>query len=471
MKFYNTLTKSIEEFKPRDLKYVTVYSCGPTVYDYAHIGNFRTYVLTDLLVRSLKYFGYTVKFVTNITDVGHLTSDGDTGEDKLEKGARREGKTAWDVAKFFSDAFIADSTMLNLLSPDVRPKPTEHIPEQIAMVQTLLDKGYGYQIDDGIYFDTSKFADYGALTGQDIEQMKAGARVEVNPQKRNPHDFALWKFSPKNGGKRDMEWESPWGMGFPGWHIECSVMAKKHLGEQIDIHAGGSDLIPVHHTNEIAQSEAASGKKPFSQMWVHGQFIMVDGEKMSKSKGNFYRLADVTAKGYDPLVLRYFYMTAHYRQFLNFTWDGMKSAAKALSELRGQVAVLREQAKGRNVLSNEKLEKVDTFRHNFDDVLLNDLNLPQAIAAVWAVLKSNIPSEDKLELVEDFDQVLGLKLSENIPVMDQTIPEDILELAKKRDAARKNKDFSASDKIRADIEALGFVVEDSSTGTKVRKPL
>ena len=319
LRLYNTLTKTVEEFVPREANLVTLYCCGPTVYDFAHIGNFRTYTMTDFLVRTLKHLGYRVKFVMNITDVGHLTSNSDTGEDKMEKGAKREGKTAWDIAKFYTEAFLADSKKLNLVEPDMRPKPTEHIAEQLAMVEALLKKGFAYQIDDGIYFDTSKFTGYGALTGQNIEELKEGARVEPNPQKRNPTDFALWKFSyPTRGArpglrepqgralssKRDMEWDSPWGVGVPGWHIECSAMSRKHLGDQIDIHTGGADLIPIHHTNEIAQSESATGKSPFVRFWVHGQFILVDGEKMSKSKENFYRLSDIESKGIRLVYVR-----------------------------------------------------------------------------------------------------------------------------------------------------------------------
>ncbi len=488
LKLYNTLTKKVEEFRPRDPKLVTLYCCGPTVYDYAHIGNFRTYAMTDFLLRCLRHFGYSVKFVMNITDVGHLTSDSDAGEDKMEKGARREGKTAWDIAKFYTEAFLSDSKKLNLLEPDVRPKPTEHIAEQIAMVSDLLQKGFAYQIDDGIYFDTSKFPSYGQLTGQNTEELKAGARVEPNPQKKNPTDFALWKLShPKLLGsdlkkgqtpskKRDMEWESPWGKGFPGWHIECSAMSRKHLGDQIDIHTGGADLIPIHHTNEIAQSEAATGKHPFVRLWVHGQFIMADGEKMSKSKENFYRLANLETKHIDPLALRYLYMTAHYRAFLNFTWLGLEGAAKALKELRAAISNFPALPAGgqfsiskRNILSEEKLEKVDAFRRKFDDALANDLNMPQALAVVWEVVKSNIPSQDKYDLLMDFDEVLGLNLRQcvNASMRREEIPQEIEDLAQKREILRKEKKFAEADTVRKQLEKNGFTVEDTSEGSRV----
>ncbi len=473
LKLYNTLTKKVEEFKPRQENLVTLYACGPTVYDYVHIGNLRTFTLTDLLVRTLKYLGYQVKFVENVTDVGHLVSDNDSGEDKMEKGARREGKTAWDIAKFYIAAFLADSRKLNLLEPDVRPKPTEHIVEQIAMVQKLLDKGYAYRIADGIYFDTSKFPDYGVLTGQNREELKAGARVEVNPQKKNPHDFALWKLSPQDK-KRDMEWDSPWGKGFPGWHIECSAMSTKYLGSQLDIHAGGMDLIPVHHTNEIAQSEAASGVSPFVRYWVHGQFILVDGEKMAKSKNNFYRLADIEQKGFAPLALRYLYLTAHYRAFLNFTWQALSAAQEALRQLGEQVRLLRAQSATRQTLSQEKLVKVDTYRAKFKESLENDLNFPQALATVWEVIKSNIPAADKHDLLIDFDEVLGLglkdldiKASEFVTV--ENLPPAVKQLVENRETLRKQKKFAAADQIRQQLEAKDYLIEDTPTGLRVKK--
>jgi cysteinyl-tRNA synthetase len=485
LKLYNTLTKNIDKFTPLNKKVVTVYSCGPTVYDYAHIGNFRTYVMTDVLVRTLQYNGFSTKFVMNITDVGHLVSDSDAGEDKMEKGARREGKSAWDIAKFFTDAFLSDSKKMGLLEPDVRPKPTEHIPEQIVMVQTLLDKGFAYTIDDGIYFDTGKFAEYGKLTGQNLEELKEGARVEVNPQKKNPNDFAVWKFSyPKGRGfdpsiddpakRRQMEWSSPFGLGFPGWHIECSAMSKKYLGDQIDIHAGGADLIPIHHTNEIAQSEAASGKSPFVRYWIHGQFIMVDGEKMSKSKGNFYRLSDIEAKGYEPMALRYLYLSAHYRSFLNFTWEGITGASAALSELQKQVAALKSAGNKRSALSEEKMEKVTELSKKFTDAIENDLNMPQALAVLWEALKSNIPSPDKLELVLDFNRVLGLTLeSEEIPKQNMvdaaTMPVEYKKFFDDRQKYRAQKEFDKADSARKKLEAAGYILEDTPDGTIVKK--
>lgn len=474
LKLYNTLGKKVEEFTPINPKLVTMYCCGPTVYDFAHIGNFRTYTMTDLLVRSLKYLGYSVKYVSNITDVGHLVSDSDTGEDKMEKGAKREGKTAWDIAKFYTDAFLADSKKLNLLDPDVRPKPTEHIKEQIEMVKMLLDRGFAYTIDDGIYFDTSKFKSYGQLTGQSLDELKEGARVEPNPQKKNPTDFALWKFSYPKGrsfdsaqdaSRRDMEWESPWGMGFPGWHIECSAMSRKYLGDQFDIHTGGADLIPIHHTNEIAQSEAATGKSPFVRYWVHGQFIMVDGMKMAKSKGNFYKLSDIEAKGYDPLALRYFYMTAHYRAFLNFTWEGLDAAKTSLKEIRQRVSRLpRELSEPLPKLSNQ----ASAMRRTFESVLMDDLNMPVALRMLWEVLKSDLSDDEKKFLVGDFDRVLGLRLDE-VREEEITIPDDIQKLVDAREVARKAKKFAEADEARKQIEDKGYLLEDTPTGIRVKK--
>lgn len=440
MKLHNTLTKKEEEFVPLDPKRVTLYCCGPTVYDYAHIGNFRTYTMTDFLVRTFRYMGYSVKFSMNITDVGHLVSDADDGEDKLEKGARREEKSAWDIAKFYTNAFLSDSKKLNLVEPDFRPHATDYIKEQIAMVTTLIGKGFAYTIDDGVYFDTCKFETYGVLTGQNIDDLKAGARVEPNHQKKSPMDFALWKFSPKDA-KRQMEWGSPWGVGFPGWHIECSAMSRATLKtDQLDIHTGGMDLIPIHHTNEIAQSEASTGISPFVRYWVHGQFIMVDGEKMAKSKGNFYRLDDIEAKGIEPLALRYLYMTAHYRAFLNFTWEALASAQKSLSELRSFASM------------NKSSHKRGDLKKKFQDALENDLNIPQALAVAWEAARV------APQLLLDFDRVLGLDLSRNPVIIEVSFK--IKQLIEKRDELRKQKKFTEADAVRKQIEDMGYKVED-----------
>ena len=452
---------------------VGMYACGPTVYDFAHIGNFRTYVLADVLQRVLKYLDYEVTLVSNITDVGHLTSDADSGEDKLEKGARREGKTAWDIAKKYTEIYYEHEKKLDILPPDFRCKATDYIKQQIELIRILEKKGFTYKTGDGIYFDTGKFIGYGGLAGQAVDDQKAGARVEVNPEKKHPADFALWKFSPPPAGgkKRDMEWNSPWGMGFPGWHIECSAMGMAHLGEQFDIHVGGSDLKQIHHNNEIAQSEAATGKSPFVKYWIHGEFLMVDGEKMSKSKNNFYNLENILEKGFEPLTLRYLYLSTHYRSFLNFTWEGLAAAQTGLNNLRSllrEVSQTSQQNPKRTALSEEKLKKIEDFSARFRRAVENDLAMPEALAIAWEVAKSNIPTPDKRDLISDFDRVLGLDLlqgsalsKQGRALSDLTLPAHVRNLAKQRESARKNQDWKLSDQLRNKILEAGYKIEDT----------
>jgi cysteinyl-tRNA synthetase len=467
LSIYNSLTKKIESFEPNNPSLVTLYACGPTVYDYAHIGNFRTYIATDIVVRTLQYMGYSTNYVMNITDVGHLTSDSDTGEDKLEKGAKREGKSAWDIAKFYENAFLSDWKKLHLIEPNYRPKPTELIKEQIVMVQELIDKGYGYIIDDGVYFDTSKSSSYGFLAGQTLEELKAGARIEINIQKRNPLDFALWKFSPK-GEKRQMEWSAPWGpkgenvpyMGFPGWHIECSVMSRKYLGDQIDIHTGGIDLLPIHHTNEIAQSEAVTGKIPFVKYWIHGGWLLVENEKMSKSKGNFYRLQDLIDKGFDSMSLRYLFFTGHYRKPLNLTLEALGNAQKSYEELKNRIVQISD------VGITTQTEQTKPYKKKFEDALSHDFNTPQALAVLWEVLRSNLAQEEKKWLCLDFDTIFGFGFSD----MQKTIidiPQDIQLLANKRGEYRRDKEFSKADEMRKLIQSKGFDIIDTPEGSKI----
>src|SRR3972149_7458306 len=429
----NVLTRKKEKFTPITSGQVGIYTCGPTVYDYAHIGHARTYIFADILQRTLEYNALVVKRVMNITDVGHLTSDSDTGEDKMEKGAEREKKTVWEIADFYTKDFFDMIEALNIKKPEIVPKATDHIKEMIELIKTLEEKGFTYKLADGIYFDTSKFPKYGELTGQTWEDMqknlRAGARVEMAPGKEHPTEFALWKFSPI-GEKRQMEWESPWGKGFPGWHIECSAMSMKYLGESFDIHTGGVDHIPVHHTNEIAQSEGVTGK-PFVKYWLHGEFLKVDGGRMGKSLGNAYTLHDIENKGYEALALRYLYLTAHYRDSLNFTWDSLSSAQIALNKLREQVLAAKTQIT-RTLLSTEKRKKVDDYSIRFVNAVNDDLNTPQALAVLWEALKSNIPSEDKYDLALSFDEVLGLKLAE-VQDIKVEIPEEIRKLLIDRD--------------------------------------
>jgi len=469
LKIYNTLTKKKEVFKPLNPSTVGMYACGPTVYDYAHIGNFRTYTLADIVHRTLKYLEYQVKLVMNITDVGHLTSDADTGEDKLEKGARREGKTAWDIAQKYTDIFLEDMKKMNMLKPTVLCKATEHIKEQIELVKKLEEKGYTYKTSDGIYFDTSKFPHYGELVGLNIKGLKEGARVEKNPEKKRPADFALWKFSPHppaGGKKRDMEWDSPYGKGFPGWHIECSAMSMKYLGNPFDIHLGGVDLKPVHHTNEIAQAEAATGK-PFVKYWIHGEFILVDGKKMSKSKGNFYNLKDIEKKGFDPLALRYLYLNTHYRQQMNFTWAALKGAQTAWIKLislvsKGDIDAVASSAKGKK------------FKDRFIKAISDDFNMPESLAIVWEMTKSDLDQKEKQTLLLDFDKVLGLNLrakskEQRAKIQIKDIEDkEIKKLLLKREKLRKEEKWQEADKIRKEVEKKGYSLEDTSGGTKVR---
>ncbi len=447
---------------------VAMYTCGPTVYHYPTIGNWRTYVLSDLVFRALTYVGYKVDYVMNLTDVGHLTSDADTGGDKLELRAQREGKTAWEVAKFYGDDFIEGFGKLNLSKPSLFSKATDHIKEQIELVERIEKAGFAYRISDGIYFDVGAYENAGNVYGElsNLEEIKAGARVEVNPEKKDPRDFALWKFSPTDH-KRDMEWNSPWGKGFPGWHIECSAMSMKYLGDQLDIHLGGEDLKSTHHPNEIAQSEAATGKKPFCKYWVHGSFLTVDGGKMGKSLGNAFILHDVEKRGFDPLALRYFYLTGHYRKQMNFTWEALEASATALNKLRQLMSGYRTEA-GRTQLSPEKLDKIDEFRKTFCDAVEDDLNMPQALAVVWEMVKSNIPDYDKYELLLKFDEILGLSLSDYREAKTQ-ISAKAEELLRKREVFRVEKKFAEADQVREELNQMGYQVKDGPDGAVLTK--
>lgn len=478
MKLYNSLTRKVEELHPIRQDKIGMYTCGPTVYSYMTVGNWRTYVLSDVLLRVLKYLGNEVDFIMNITDVGHLTGDNlgdaDTGEDRMEKAAKREGKTAWDVAEFYANDFLAGFKELNLTAPRKFAKATEHIDEQIEMVKQIEKKGFAYETSDGIYFDTGAYEKAGNIYGElsTLDEIEEGARVKKNPEKKNPRDFALWKFSPE-GSTRQMEWDSPWmpdsRKGFPGWHIECSAMSAKYLGEQFDIHVGGEDLRSTHHPNEIAQAEVASGKKPFVKYWVHGAFLQIDGGRMGKSLGNAYTLDDIKKRGLEPLALRYFYLTGHYRKPLNFTWKAIEGAQIAYRRLMEMVSEFRNEEK-RNSLSEEKLGKIDEYRKKFQDAIENDLGMPEALAVVWEVAKSNIPAGDKYELLVDFDMVLGLGLSESKTESGQIeIPEDVQRLVDDRQNLREEKKFETADKIRREIEEKGFVVKDIDQGVVVKK--
>ncbi|MEW6686922.1 MAG: cysteine--tRNA ligase [Candidatus Edwardsbacteria bacterium] len=460
LKFFNTLTRKREEFVPLREDWVGMYTCGPTVYDYAHIGNFRTYIFEDILRRVLEYNGYQVKHVMNVTDVGHLTSDADEGEDKMLEGAKREKKTPWEIAEYYSKDFFENLLRLNILKPHIICKATEHIPEMIDLVQRLFERGYAYEISDGIYFDVSKLRKFGQLSGQILEEQEAGARIEVNPEKKHPADFALWRKASPN---HIMQWDSPWGKGFPGWHIECSAMNMKYLGETIDIHCGGVDHIPIHHENEIAQSEGATGKQ-FVRYWLHGQFLQVDGGKMAKSLGNFYRLQDLEAKGIEPLAFRYFCLTGQYRTPLNFTWESIRSARNGLWNLREEILRRRRETEDFDKSEVERLQK------NFLEAINDDLNMPQALSIVWEAIKV-LSGKTWWKLILQFDRVLGLGLDklDEIEKEMTTIPPKIEELRIKRDEARKKKEWKTADELRKKAEEQGYLFEDTPEGTKVKK--
>lgn len=477
MRLYNYLSRQVEEFTPQKDNQVGFYTCGPTVYDLAHIGHARTYIFADILQRVLEFDGYKVKRVMNITDVGHLTSDSDTGEDKMEKSAVREHKSVWDIAKFYTADFFQMLDSLNIKRPEIISPAADHIKEMINLVKRLEAKGFTYQIADGIYFDTSKFPQYGQLMGQTFaslqKNLKAGARVEAVEGKKHPTDFALWKLT-SPGVKRQMEWDSPWGKGFPGWHIECSAMSMKYLGETfdpfgklrvngersrtIDIHTGGVDHVPIHHTNEIAQSEAATGK-PFVRFFVEGEHLLVDGKKMAKSAGNFYTLKDIESKGFNPLALRYLFLTAHYRTQLNFTWGSLQSAQNALNKLYDAVSFWDDAKIG-----------CAEYEQNFFNAVNEDLNTPQALAVMYQMLGSDYPDSAKARSILKFDQILGLGLEDKIgQAKKQPLPADVAQLIQERELARQASDFAQADKIRDKLEAMGWIIEDREAGPQWKK--
>lgn len=466
MNLYNTLTRKVEKFEPLSPPAVTLYTCGPTVYDYPHIGNIRSFTNNDFLKRTLIYFGYQVKHIMNITDVGHLTSDADEGNDKLEKGAKRTGKTVWEVAKFYTDHFYKMVDLMNILKPDSYCKATDNVGTMIEFIKVLEKKGYTYETPQAIYFDITKFKNYGVLSPQKLEDKLQGARedVQVDSKKKHPADFSLWFKCVGRFKDHTMRWDSPWDEGFPGWHIECSTMSIKYLGETVDIHTGGIEHIPVHHENEIAQSEAYTGK-PFVRYWFHNNHLQVDGKKMSKSLNNFYTIDDIIKKGIDPMALRLLFLQTHYRQQMNFTWDSAKAGQEAYNNLKDYVITLRKQGQT-TMLSREKLDKVDIFRQQFNQAIGNDLQTPQAVAVMWSMLKSNIPSLDKLDLLYDFDEVFGLKLREAV---EEKIPDEIVKLSNEREMARKVKNFKKSDELRDKISKLGYIIEDLDKGFKIIK--
>ena len=455
--FYNTLTKQKEVFKPIEGNTVRLYSCGPTVYKDATIGNMKSFIFMDTLRRVLKYNGYNLKHAMNITDVGHLVSDGDEGEDKMVKAAKEEKKTPLEIAAFYTEKFLKDFDRLNIDRPEIICKATEHIEDMQNFVEKLLENGYAYETSTAIYFDVSKLDNYGLLSGIDLRNQKAGARVEVDEEKRNPYDFALWIKAPK---EHIMKWESPWGLCYPGWHIECSTMSNKYLGEEFDIHTGGVDLIPTHHENEIAQSKGCTGKIP-ARFWMHCEFLLIDGGKMSKSLGNAYLVEDLINKGYDPLAYKILCFSSHYRNKLNFTWDALSSSQKTLEKLREGYSKHNE--------GNETVgeETVNEYRNKFLTALNDDLNMPIAMSVVWEVVKNPVKSKELANLLLEFDKVLAINIDKPLDNVKIELPEEIKKLIEQRKTARENKEWALSDKIRDELKEKGYIVKDTKNGMEI----
>ncbi len=460
MKLYNTLSREKEEFHSLEPGKVKIYSCGPTVYNYAHIGNMRTYLFMDQLRRTLKWNGYDLLHVMNITDVGHLVSDANDGEDKMEKSAREQQKSPYEIAKFYTDVFMSDLDKLAISKPEIIPRATDNIQEMIDFVSDLCKKGYGYETSDGIYFDISKFPAYGKLSRLNIEDQLAGARVEVNDEKRHPADFALWKKAPK---EHIMQWPSPWGMGYPGWHIECSAMGLKYLGEEFDIHTGGVDHIPIHHENEIAQSECRLGH-PAVHYWMHSEFMLVNNGKMSKSLKNTYTVSQLEEMGYSPLAFRYFCLNAHYRSKLNFTFEAMDSAAKSLSNYRAAA----KKHKGQNGAVEDSV--IDGYLREFEDAVNDDLNIPKALGIAWNAAKHDVKSQKIYDLLLRFDNILALNIEAEEKKEEVAAPldEEIKMMIEQRNEARKNKDYALADRIRNELKEKGVMIEDTAEGTKYK---
>ena len=465
MKLYNTMDRKVEEFVPIEEGKVGMYCCGPTVYNYAHIGNLRTYIFEDILHRTLEEAGYRVKHVMNITDVGHLTGDGDDGEDKLGKRSRETGKSVWDIAAFYTDAFFADEKALNIKRPNVVCKATDHIQEMIALIKRLEEKGHTYTAGGNVYFSIDTIDDYGKLAGQKQEDKLSGARIAVDGNKRNPQDFVLW-FTNSKFGEQAMMWDSPWGRGYPGWHIECSAMSMKYLGETFDIHCGGIDAIPVHHTNEIAQSEAATGHK-WVNYWCHGEFLLNDKGKMSKSSGEFLTLPVLVGHGYNALDYRYLCLGGHYRTQLKFSYEALDHAKSARERLNSMVAELKAKAKPESTIS----EKAESYKDSFFAALFNDLRCPEALAVMWKMLKDNSITEgEKLSLLYSMDKVLGLDLDKVEAKKEEKVGgEEEWKLVEERKQAKAEKNYQRADEIRKELEERGYIVKDTPQGPILQK--
>jgi len=456
LKLYNTLSRKKEPFKAIDGNRVRMYSCGPTVYYYTHIGNLRAYLFMDNLRRVLKYNGYELLHAMNITDVGHLESDADEGEDKMAKAAKRENKDPYEIAKFYTEKFMIDLYKLNINKPEVICKATDHIKEMEEYVLKIMENGYAYETKDTIYFDTSKLDKYGVLSNINIDEQKAGARVEFDTEKRNVTDFALWIKAPEN---HIMKWDSFWGKCYPGWHIECSAMGRKYLGEHFDIHTGGIDHIPIHHENEIAQSKGCTGQIP-ANWWMHCEFLLIDGGKMSKSLNNVYTISDLEAKGFTAMDYRMFNFTSHYRNKLNFTWDSLEAAKIALTRLRESY---KRQADGTENVADSVIEEYEV---KFEEAINDDLNMPQAMSVVWEVAKNPVKSTKFAELLRKFDEVLGFKLDSK---EELELPDEVKKIVEERKIARENKEWAKSDELRDALNEMGYIVKDSKTGMEILK--
>ena len=456
LKVYNTLTRKKEEFVPIDKKEVRIYSCGPTVYNFAHIGNLRAYLFMDNLRRVLKYNGYTLKHAMNITDVGHLVSDADEGEDKMLKASRRENKDPFEIAKFYTEAFLKDMKKLNIDMPEVICPATKHIKIMEEYVKRIIDNGYAYKTTNTVYFDTSKLDKYGVLSNRNVDDQKAGARVELDSEKKNPTDFALWIKAPE---EHLMKWDSFFGKCYPGWHLECSAMSNHYLGEVFDIHTGGMDHIPIHHENEIAQSKGYSGKIP-ANYWMHVDFLQVNGGKMSKSLNNLYTLEDLEEKGYSPEVYRMFNFSSHYKKPINFTYEAMDSAKTALKRLKDGY---ESNVNGVDDVDNSVILE---FKESFLEAINDDLNMPQALSVVWDVIRYEKKSPKIAELLKNFDEVLGLNIDKKEEV---EIPDEIVNILEERKEARINRDYAKSDELRDKLKELGYIVKDTKDGQKIEK--
>ena len=456
LKVYNTLTRKKEEFVPIDKKEVRIYSCGPTVYNFAHIGNLRAYLFMDNLRRVLKYNGYTLKHAMNITDVGHLVSDADEGEDKMLKASRRENKDPFEIAKFYTEAFLNDMKKLNIDMPEIICPATKHIKIMEEYVKKIIENGYAYETTNTIYFDTSKLDKYGVLSNRNVDDQKAGARVELDSEKKNPTDFALWIKAPE---EHLMKWDSFFGKCYPGWHLECSAMSNHYLGEVFDIHTGGMDHIPIHHENEIAQSKGYSGKIP-ANYWMHVDFLQVNGGKMSKSLNNLYTLEDLEEKGYSPEVYRMFNFSSHYKKPINFTYEAMDSAKTALKRLKDGY---ESNVNGVDDVDNSVILE---FKESFLEAINDDLNMPQALSVVWDVIRYEKKSPKIAELLKNFDEVLGLNIDKKEEV---EIPDEIVNILEERKEARINRDYAKSDELRDKLKELGYIVKDTKDGQKIEK--